>query len=179
MTAPCITPIARTLPATATLLVAAGLSACAGSPTRAPATAPVATAAEQRAATPATLAVERQWLQSWFKGTPVVIAQRNEGTLSIEVPRDFCFDPGRSNVKPALAAVLDKLAESLRRVSITRLTLIAAPEDATAATPLGLERATQVQKQLQSRGVSTSRLAKPSVATAASVQLRMETPPAP
>ena len=46
------------------------------------------------------LAVERQWLQSWFKGTPVRIEQRSESAFSIEVPRDFCFDAGRSAVKP-------------------------------------------------------------------------------
>jgi outer membrane protein OmpA-like peptidoglycan-associated protein len=133
--------------------------------------------ADQRAAAPAALAAERQWLQSWFQGTPVLIAQRNDGAVTIDVPREFCFDPGRSAVKPALAAVLDKVAESLRRTPAARLPLLAAPDDDGGTTPLALQRAVQMQKHLQSRGVPLARLGKPAATTAAAVQLRMEAPP--
>jgi hypothetical protein len=43
------------------------------------------TPADQRATVPAALAVERQWLQSWFQGTPVLIGQRDDGAVSVEV----------------------------------------------------------------------------------------------
>jgi outer membrane protein OmpA-like peptidoglycan-associated protein len=62
------------------------------------------------------LSVEQAWLEDWFRGTPVRITRASVAELLIDVPREFCFDPGRDAVKPTLAAVLDKLAESLRRM---------------------------------------------------------------
>ncbi|HSC62906.1 MAG TPA: hypothetical protein VLD35_04675 [Caldimonas sp.] len=134
------------------------------------------TPAQQRTAAASTLAVERQWLASWFKGTPVVVAQRPDGAVVVDVPREFCFDPGHDAIKPALAAVLDKVAQSLRRTPIAELHLIAAPADANGAAALGLQRATKVADYLRSRGVAAGRLAKPTAATGSAVQLRMEAP---
>lgn len=129
-----------------------------------------AAAAERRIAA---LAVERRWLQSWFKDTPVLIAARGDTAISVEVPREFCFDTGTSTVKPALAAVLDKVAESLRRHRQARLELLAAPADGSVASQLALLRAAQVRAHLASRGVPAARLAPPSATSAASVQLRL------
>jgi len=149
-----------------------------GPPAAPPPTAPAPppTPAQQRTAAASTLAIERQWLASWFKGTPVVVAQRPDGAVVVDVPREFCFDPGRDAVKPALAAVLDKVAESLRRTSIAELHLIAAPGDASGSATLGMQRATRVHDYLRSRGVPAGRLAKPSTAAGAAVQLRIEAP---
>ncbi len=119
------------------------------------------------------LATERQWLQSWFKGTPVAITQRGDGPVAIEVPREFSFDPGRSTVKPALGAVLDKVAESLRRVPANRLHLIAAPGDAATDAPLALRRATQLRSHLISRGVPAAQIGDPTVAKEPAVQLQL------
>lgn len=125
----------------------------------------------------AALAVERQWLGSWFRGTPVSIEQRHDGAVTIEVPREFCFERGQSTMKPALAAVLDKLAESLRRVPQAGLPLLAAPDDAIGTSPLALQRAARMNEHLRSRGVPAVRLGKPSATTVAAVQLRMEAAP--
>ena len=137
----------------------------------APAQAPLSP--EQRTATAAALSVEQQWLSSWFRGTPVRIAQRDDGTLTVDVPREFSFDPGRSVVKPALAAVLDKVAESLRRRPMSRLTSLAAPDDRPQTSPLAVERAVQVHRYLRQRGVPAARLGEPSATSAATVQLRI------
>lgn len=123
---------------------------------------------------PASIAVERQWLASWFKGTPVRIRQIDDSAIAIDVPREFCFEPGKSNVKPALGAVLDKMTQSLQRVPIAQVTLIAAPGDAKGSDELALKRAAQVQQHLRNAGVRADRLGKPSVASAPAVQLRME-----
>jgi outer membrane protein OmpA-like peptidoglycan-associated protein len=125
---------------------------------------------------PVSLDVERQWLQDWFKGTPVVIAQAANGDLDIAVPRAYCFDAGRSVIKPALGAVLDKVAESLRRQGDARLVLIAAPGDAAAAPALASERAARVRLHVRNRGVPESRLGPPARADGAAVQLRMRLP---
>ena len=132
------------------------------------------TLAEQRTANASTLAVERQWLATWFKGTPVVIAQRPNGAVVVDVPREFCFEPGKDVVKPALAAVLDKVAQSMRRTTIAELHLIAAPGDAAGGGPLALRRAAKVYDYLRGRGVTEARLAKPTATGAAAVQLRIE-----
>jgi outer membrane protein OmpA-like peptidoglycan-associated protein len=122
---------------------------------------------------PAALAVERQWLQSWFKGTPVRIEQRSEAAFSIEVPREYCFDAGSSVVKPPLAAVLDKLAQSLQRKPEARVQLLAAPADATSSAALVQQRGDSLRKHLIAQGVSSQRLAAPSATDMAAVQLRI------
>jgi outer membrane protein OmpA-like peptidoglycan-associated protein len=141
-------------------------------PTPAPAPAP-RNEAEQRAGAASALTTARQWLQSWFEGTPVLIEQHRNGPLAIEVPQPFGFDAGRSEVKPPLAAVLDKLAQSLRRMPLTRLTLVAAPGEP-GKPDLGTRRAEQVRRRLLARGVPADRIGPPSVSTAAAVQLRVE-----
>lgn len=145
----------------------------AASPAGAAPTAPAAPAAPHDAA----LMVERQWLQSWFKGTPVRISQQGNGPVTIDVPQEFCFESGRSNVKPALAAVLDKLAQSLRRTPTARLPLLAAPADVPAAPatpPLALQRATQMRTHLLSRGVRAAQLGPPTATAMAAAQLRLD-----
>lgn len=144
-------------------------------PQVAPAAPPPSTA-DQRAAAPAALSTERKWLQSLFAGTPVRIAQTRDGPVAVDVPREFCFEPGRSEIKPPLAAVLDKVSQSMRRAPLARLTLLAAPDDAgsAASPPLAQQRAVQLQKYLQSRGVSAKRIGKASATTVAAVQLRLE-----
>ena len=139
-----------------------------------PGTAPAPGSAEQRTALAAELTVEQQWLDSYFRGTPVQIRQRDDGALWVEVPREFCFDAGRSSVKPPLAAVLDKVAESLRRRPGAMVTLLTAPDDKPGSTPLALQRATQVHKHLRDRGVPLARLGEPKAAAAGNgVQLRI------
>lgn len=155
--------------------VVAALAGCAAV---APAPSPVVRpSADQRAGAPAALLAERKWLQTWFQGTPVAIGQREDGAVTVDVPREFCFDLGRTTVKPALAAVLDKVAESLRRVPAARMTLLAAPNDASGVAIPGPQRALELQRYLLSRGVSAVALAKPTATAAAAVQLRMEVAP--
>ena len=162
----------------AIFIAALSLTACTSVAPPAP-VGPVATppTTDERAAAPAALDVERQWLQSWFKGTPVRIAQRSDGAVTVDVPLEFCFDAGRSTVKPALAAVLDKVAESMRRVPAMRLPLLAAPESASGTAPLATQRAAQVRKHLLNRGVAAARLGPLSTSTEAAVQLRLEIAP--
>jgi hypothetical protein len=167
----------------ASMIIALALTGCASvappppAPS-APAKPPVApSAAEQKTEFAAALAVERKWLASWFEKTPVVIGQRSDGAVTIDVPRDFCFEPGRSAIKPALAAVLDKVAESMRRVPGAQLPLLAAPDDAQGTAKPALQRSTEIRDHLRGRGVAATRLGKPSVTTAAAVQLRIEAAP--
>lgn len=153
-------------------------AAAAPSPAGSAAATPADTAA-QGPRTPV-LVVERQWLQSWFHGTPVRISQQGSGPVAIDVPQAFCFDSGRSSVKPPLAAVLDKLALSLRRHPGVRLPLLAAPADSAPAAgtaptaPLALQRAAQMRNHLLQRGVQAAQLGPPTATRLAAAQLRLE-----
>ena len=117
--------------------------------------APPPTAAQQRTAAASTLAVERQWLASWFKGTPVVVAQRPDGAVVVDVPREFCFEPGPRHGQAgarrgprqgrAVAAPhADRRAPPDRRARRRR----------TAARPSALQRATRVHDYLRAHGVA-------------------------
>lgn len=149
------------------------LSACAGLTPPAPQRPPMN--ADQRAAAPSALAAERRWLQSWFEGTPVRIEQEPGGPVAIDVPLRYCFDEGSSRIKPPLAAVLDKLAESLRRVPAARLALLAAPGGPGG---LALQRADRIRRHLLSRGVAAEQIAPPSASDAPMVRLRVDLAPA-
>lgn len=151
------------------IAVVVALGGCATTGGSGPGSSPAPTA-QQAAA----LATERQWLQSWFKGTPVRVEQRGEGPVDVDVPREFSFDAGRSNVKPPLGAVLDKVAESLRREPQLKLVLIAAPGDTMPGdASLALRRATQVRTRLVDRGVPAGQLGPPEPASGVAVQLRL------
>ena len=120
------------------------------------------------------LVTEQRWLAEWFRGTPVDVALADDGqTLGVDVPLQHCFTAGSSNVKPALAAVLDQVATSLRRQAAMRVA-IAAPMDANGNARLATSRAQKVREHLVSRGVAATRLTGSGTTTAAGpVQLRI------
>lgn len=149
-----------------------------GAPATAPAAAPPS--APARPAAPAVvtpLVSEQRWLDEWFRGTPVAIALADANTLAVDVPLPNCFDSGSSKLKPALVAVLDRVATSLRRQASVRIS-IATPSDAGGNAALASARATQVRDHLVSRGVPVTRMAGVGTARAgAPVQLRLMTLP--
>jgi outer membrane protein OmpA-like peptidoglycan-associated protein len=158
----------------ALLAVTLLLQGCTTAPTAAgPASPTGGTVAEPPGRRVASLTVERDWLLSFFRGTPVVIAQGSDGLLNVDVPREFCFDANRSTVKPALGAVLDKVAESLRRTR-ARLPVLAAPADANGSSTLALQRANQMRSHLLGRGVPASQIGTPTASSTAMAQLRLD-----
>lgn len=136
-------------------------------------TAPAAGAATTAPHSTRSLVTERRWLQSWFKGTPVRIHQRANGDVDVAVPLQFSFDTGQTQVLPALGAVLDKVAETLKRVPQAQLVLIAAPADGSDGGDLARRRAAAVREQMLARGVADAQLGEPRAATAAAVQLQL------
>jgi hypothetical protein len=112
--------------------------------------------------TPTPIVTERRWLEEWFSKTPVVISQPNDNTLQLSVPAVNSFEAGQTVPKPALAAVLDRVAESLRRQINTRLTVMVAP-DADARAAQAINRGQRVVEHLVSRRVPTQRIVTPRV----------------
>ena len=144
--------------------------------------APVDSAPAPRPAPPAPLtplAQEQRFLEDWFRGTPVVIAAQGAQNLNVDVPLTFSFDAGRADIKPALAAVLERVADSLRRQAGGRVT-IAVPTDTGGAAALAQQRAQRVREHLVTRRIAAPRVAvaEGSPRSGGPVQLRLVIPPA-
>jgi type IV pilus biogenesis protein CpaD/CtpE len=122
------------------------------------------------------LAQEQRWLGQWFDGTPVIIAPGEDGALEVDVPLEFSFDAGKSAVKAPLAAVLDKVSESLHRLGTARVQ-VAAPAGGERAALAG-ERASRLREYLLAKGVQSRRIEAMTVAGATAVGLRLVPPPA-
>jgi len=124
------------------------------------------------------LVTEQRFFEDWFRGTPVVIAAQANSTLQVDVPLANSFDAGKADIKPALAAVLERVAESLRRQAGARIT-IAAPPDPGGAATLAQQRAERVRERLVARRIAAPRIALAGGTRAgAPIQLRMNIPPA-
>ncbi len=168
------------------------LTGCAGAPLRSPQPMPQSGAAtatsaaqtsgqhpESAQAAPAdALAVEQQWLLSFFSGTPVDIQRTDDGALVVTVPAEFCFYAKATIIKPPLAAVLNKVALSLRRLPLARVTLIAAPPDpGSSSNGLAGQRAKAIAKRFRSFGILAERLVAGSAAADANVRLAIQNAP--
>jgi hypothetical protein len=101
----------------------------------------------------------------------VTIAMQSGGALQVDVPLAHSFATGSPGPKPALVAVLDRVAESMRRQPATRVQVAAATDPGAPAT-LALTRAQRVRDHLVSRRIAASRIAVQSATiTGSGVQL--------
>src|SRR5262245_5097373 len=75
----------------------------------------------------APLASEARWLSELFAGTPVQVVGEADGSVRIQVPLKYAFDPGTPTTVPSstpkapLQAVLDKVSQSLKRRPAAKL----------------------------------------------------------
>jgi outer membrane protein OmpA-like peptidoglycan-associated protein len=143
------------------LVAAALLAACASTPKPPPEPLP-------------SLAAEQRYLTELFRGTPVQVVADDDGGLWVEVPQVHCFEPGQAAPKPALVAVLDKVANSLRRQPQTRVRVVVPAEGGGA---LSNDRAAKVRDHLYTRGVLTQRITVGAPTTRAEVRLLMQLAP--
>ena len=104
------------------------------------------------------LEAQRLRLKDVLKGTPVVVDSTGDHRLRVEVPTKHAFDPQRTTVKPALAAVLDQFATGFKPHAATTELQIGAPADDKASGRIVQERAASVRDYLVGRGVPISRI---------------------
>lgn len=180
------------LPALSCLVLAALLGACATTAPRdpgpvvpAPVDAPPATpgspvpAPRPAPPPPSPLATEQRFLDDWFRGTPVVIAAQAPAGLTVDVPLANSFEVGKSEVRPALNAVLERVAQSLRRQIGARIA-ISAPTDANGAPALAAARAQRVREALIAKQVAAPRITLAETGRPGGpLQLRVSLPPPP
>lgn len=106
-------------------------------------------AAPAPAPAPAPLASESRWLTELFGATPVTVRDGSDGSVELLVPTVHAFDAGAAQPKPAIKAVLDRLAQSLLRQPTARLQLTA---------PSPPARATALKDHLGGRGIPPWRI---------------------
>lgn len=160
---------------TASITIAALAAGCATAPGGGPGAAPSGSdnGTAARGTPPSPLATEQRFLDDWFKGTPVAITLQGNGPLVVEVPLVHSFDRGSVVPKAALGAVLDRVAESLRRQPGTRVS-VAVAADPGAAASQSLSRMGKVRDHLAARGVAATRVVlQPPGTPTAGAQLRI------
>lgn len=128
----------------AALWLATGLAACTSTPPQRPAkpaapapapqtpattvvAPPPAAPPQQPQAAPPELAPEAHWLQEWFGATPVKVVLDDQGLVRLTVPAVHAFTAGAAAPKPALKAVLDRVAQSLSRKPNAKVAVSVAP----------------------------------------------------
>jgi len=98
-------------------------------------------------------------MENATRGTGIDVARTQDNQLKVNVPADFSFDVGRSNVKPEMRPVLDQFAQGLDPNARVR---IVGHTDNTGSdavnNPLSVERAHSVRDYLASRGIASSRI---------------------
>jgi outer membrane protein OmpA-like peptidoglycan-associated protein len=115
------------------------------------------------------LAAEQRRLSELFRGTPVVFEMLPNGSMRVEVPLKYSFDKGRTSVKPPLAAVLDRIAPSVRSPGMRAR--VAPPTDASGASVVALERAASTRDYLVAKGVPVSHFTSPASPRADSIEI--------
>ena len=119
--------------------------------------APVVEAAPPAAPVESPLGIEQRRLADLFRGTPVVFAMQPDGSLRVDVPLQHSFTQGSAVVRPALGAVLDRVAASQRdRTSTFAVTAPRDPGDRTMR--LANSRAVSIRSYLVGRGLTIPRI---------------------
>jgi hypothetical protein len=114
---------------------------------------------------PSPLASEARWLSELFGATPVTVQEGSEGSVDLLVPTVHAFEAGANLPKPAIKAVLDRLAQSLLRQPTARLQLTA---------PAPAARAAALKDHLGARGIPPWRIqASTAPGHTAPVQLKL------
>lgn len=105
---------------------------------------------------------QKRDMEQATKGTGVQVTQTADHQLKLEIPSDISFDVGRADIKPNLAPVLDRFAQTLNENKGTKVRIVG-HTDSTGSDaindPLSVNRASSTRNYLASRGVDASRVA--------------------
>lgn len=102
---------------------------------------------------------KRAALEKATQGTGIAVSRTEDNQLKVNVPSDFSFDVGRSDVKPNMRPVLDEFAKGLDPNMQVR---IVGHTDSTGSdainNPLSVRRAESVRDYMATKGVTGGRV---------------------
>ncbi len=105
---------------------------------------------------------QKRAMEQATQGTGVDVTQTADNQLKLNVPSDVSFDTGRADIKPNLAPVLDRFAQTLNANPGTTVRIIG-HTDSTGTDaindPLSINRAASTRQYLAARGVDPARIA--------------------
>ena len=105
---------------------------------------------------------QKRDMEQATKGTGVQVTQTPDNQLKLEIPSDISFDVGRADIKPNLAPILDRFAQTLNENKAAKVRIIG-HTDSTGSDaindPLSVNRASSTRNYLASRGVDANRIA--------------------
>ncbi|GIX24832.1 MULTISPECIES: OmpA family protein [Caldimonas] len=104
---------------------------------------------------------QRAKMEQASAGTGIGVERTADNQIRVQIPADAGFDVGRAAIRPQLAHVLDKFAQSMREHPATDIRIIG-HTDSTGSdavnNPLSFERAAATRDYLVARGVAVSRI---------------------
>jgi outer membrane protein OmpA-like peptidoglycan-associated protein len=102
---------------------------------------------------------KRKAMEKATEGTGISVARTDDNQLKVNVPSDFSFDVGRSDVKNSMRPVLDEFARGLDTSMTVR---VVGHTDNTGSdainNPLSVRRAEAVRDYIAGKGVSPTRV---------------------
>ena len=103
---------------------------------------------------------KRKAMEKAAEGTGISVTRTDDNQLKVNVPSDFSFDVGRSDVKNNMRPVLDEFARGLDGQMVVR---VVGHTDATGSdtinNPLSVRRAEAVRDYMAGKGVNPTRVA--------------------
>ncbi len=105
---------------------------------------------------------QKRDMEQATRGTGVQVSQTADNQLKLDIPSDVSFDVGRADIRPNLAPVLDRFAQTLNENPATRVRIVG-HTDSTGSDaindPLSVNRAASTRNYLVARGVDAGRIA--------------------
>jgi len=105
---------------------------------------------------------QKQAMQQATQGTGVEVTQTADNQLKLNVPSDVSFDTNSAQIKPNLAPVLDRFAQTLNANPGSTVRIIGHTDNTGTDAindPLSVNRAASVRQYLAARGVDPARIA--------------------
>ena len=105
---------------------------------------------------------QKRTMEQATQGTGVGVTQTADNQLKLDIPSDISFDVGRAEIKPNLAPVLDRFAQTLNANPAATVRIIGHTDTQGSDAindPLSVNRAASTRQYLASRGVSAARIA--------------------
>lgn len=103
----------------------------------------------------------RRKMEQASQGTGIDVTRTADNRLKLNIPADAGFDTNRSDIKPALARVLDRFAVTLNEHPVTSIAIIGHTDSTgpdTVNNPLSIARAQSTRDYLVRRGVAPNRI---------------------